>query len=61
MENIFGTFFWLGVATGDHLSVKPTKIAAGVESEKTNELLQALARAINKKVKRKSKLDLSWI
>jgi hypothetical protein len=30
--------------------VKPTKIAAGVESEKTNELLQALARAINKKV-----------
>jgi len=40
-----------GVATGDHLSVKPTKIAAGVEAEKTNELLQALARAINKKVK----------
>jgi len=31
--------------------VKPTKIAAGVEAEKTNELLQALARAINKKVK----------
>jgi hypothetical protein len=40
----------LAVATGDQLSVKPTKIAAGVEAEKTNELLQSLAKAINMKV-----------
>jgi hypothetical protein len=32
------------------LSVKESKIAAGSEAEKTNELLQCLAKAINMKV-----------
>ena len=36
--------------TGKSLSVKPVKIVAGHEPEKTNELLQALADAINKNV-----------
>lgn len=35
---------------GDQLNVKANKIAAGVESERTNELLQSLAKAINMKV-----------
>lgn len=37
----------VGIAVGDQLSVKANKIAAGVEAERTNELLQALAKAIN--------------
>jgi hypothetical protein len=32
------------------LGVKESKIAAGAEADKTNELLQALAKAINMKV-----------
>jgi TRAF3-interacting protein 1 len=40
----------VSVAVGENLSVKETKIAAGVEAEKTNELLQCLAKAINMKV-----------
>jgi hypothetical protein len=40
----------LGIAVGEQLSVKPSKIAAGAEAEKTNELLQCLAKAINMKV-----------
>ena len=39
-----------GLVIGDHLSVKEGKIAAGSEAEKTNELLQCLAKAINIKV-----------
>ena len=35
---------------GKTLPVKPTKIIAGHEPEKTNELLQGLAEAVNKKV-----------
>ena len=35
---------------GEQLSAKETKIAAGAEAEKTNELLQALAKAIKIKV-----------
>jgi hypothetical protein len=33
------------------LSVKASKIAAGVEAEKTNDLLQNLAKAVNMKVR----------
>ena len=40
----------VGLAVGDQLTVKPTKIASGAEAEKTNELLQTLAKAINMKV-----------
>lgn len=40
----------VSMAIGDNLSVKESKIAAGVEAEKTNELLQCLAKAINMKV-----------
>ncbi len=43
-------FSSLGLVIGDHLSVKEGKIAAGSEAEKTNELLQCLAKAINMKV-----------
>lgn len=37
-------------ATGETLTVRPTKIVSGHEADKTNELLQAIARAINTKV-----------
>ncbi|KAK2178911.1 hypothetical protein NP493_525g06005 [Ridgeia piscesae] len=38
------------LVNGTSLAVKPTKIVAGHEPDKTNEFLQALATAINKKV-----------
>lgn len=38
--------------TGQRLSVKPIKVVAGHEPENTNEFLQALAAAINAKVKK---------
>ena len=40
----------IGAATSKQLSVKPAKVVAGHEPEKTNELLQALAQAIGSKV-----------
>lgn len=38
------------MVVGKSLSVKPAKIVAGHEPEKTNEFLQSLAAAINKGV-----------
>ena len=38
----------VSLVTGDSLSARPSKIVAGQEPEKTNELLQALARCIRK-------------
>jgi TRAF3-interacting protein 1 len=38
------------MVVGKSLSVKPAKIVAGHEPEKTNEFLQCLAAAINKGV-----------
>lgn len=40
----------LSLTTGKTLSVKPSKIVAGQEPEKTNELLQCLASALDKKL-----------
>ena len=34
---------------GQNLNVKPSKIVAGIESEKTNDLLQALALILENK------------
>lgn len=47
-----GDFLTISVVqvTGQKLSVRPSKVVAGLEAEKTNELLQALAEAVNKKV-----------
>lgn len=44
------TDFFTAYVTGTRLSVRPSKIVAGVEAEKTNEFLQALADAVSKKV-----------
>jgi len=38
------------LVTGHSVLAKPNKIVAGQEPEKTNEFLQALAEAVNKKV-----------
>ncbi|XP_045114185.1 TRAF3-interacting protein 1-like isoform X1 [Portunus trituberculatus] len=38
------------LATGENLSVRPSKIVAGHEADKTNEWLQALGRAVAKNV-----------
>ncbi|XP_060805273.1 TRAF3-interacting protein 1 isoform X1 [Amyelois transitella] len=40
----------VGFATGKSLTIKPSKIVAGQEADKTNELLQALALALEKKI-----------
>ncbi|CAB3249248.1 unnamed protein product [Arctia plantaginis] len=42
--------FVISSTTGKSLSVKPSKIVAGQESEKTNELLQCLALALDNKL-----------
>jgi TRAF3-interacting protein 1 len=42
----------IGLVVGEQLSVRVSKITAGVEAEKTNEMLQLLAKAINIKVKK---------
>ena len=39
------------MVTGQSMSVRPSKIVAGHEPEKTNELLQAMANAIIQKVR----------
>ena len=44
-------FLRKGIVIGQQLSVKASKIAAGVEAEKTNDLLQNLAKAVNMKVR----------
>jgi len=41
---------------GKAIAAKPSKIIAGHDADKTNELLQALADAINKKVSKMSSL-----
>ncbi|CAG0918717.1 unnamed protein product [Notodromas monacha] len=40
----------LSIATGETIAAKPSKIVAGHEVEKTNEFLQALGKALSKKV-----------
>lgn len=40
----------VGIVIGQQLSVKASKIAAGAEAEKTNDLLINLAKAVNMKV-----------
>ncbi|XP_063387379.1 TRAF3-interacting protein 1-like [Cydia fagiglandana] len=40
----------VGLASGKPLSVKPSKVVAGQEPDKTNELLQCLAQVLDKKI-----------
>lgn len=40
----------VSVVVKEQLTVKPSKIAAGSEADKTNDLLQNLAKAVNMKV-----------
>jgi TRAF3-interacting protein 1 len=43
-------YFLIEVITGTNLTVRPAKIIAGHEPSKTNELLQAIGKALDKKV-----------
>jgi TRAF3-interacting protein 1 len=43
----------VGVITGTNLTVRPTKVIAGHEPTKTNELLQAIGTALDRKVRTK--------
>jgi len=40
----------VALVLGKTIAAKPSKIVAGHEADRTNELLQALAEAVNKKV-----------
>ncbi|XP_053613935.1 TRAF3-interacting protein 1 [Plodia interpunctella] len=40
----------IGLTTGKQLAIKPSKVVAGQEADKTNELLQTLALALDKKL-----------
>ena len=44
-------FVFTVFVSGTQIGVKPTKIVAGHDPDKTNEFLQTLAAAINKKVR----------
>lgn len=51
----------VGIVIGQQLSVKASKIAAGAEAEKTNDLLINLAKAVNMKVNTLKKYFYSFI
>jgi hypothetical protein len=44
---------FLALVLAKPMAAKPSKIVAGHDADKTNELLQALAEAINKKASRR--------
>ena len=55
-ESIFVIIWFSVMVTGQKIAARPSKIVAGQEADRTNEFLQALADAINKKV-----IDLTHI
>lgn len=48
--NQIGFIFHLEIATKQDIRARPSKIVAGLEAEKTNEFLIAIARAIDRKI-----------
>ena len=50
MKYIEKAVFCVSFAVGETLSVKPGKVVAGQEPEKTNEFLQMLARIVKEKI-----------
>ena len=50
MKYIEKAVFCVSFAVGEALSVKPGKVVAGQEPEKTNEFLQMLARVVKEKI-----------
>ena len=50
MRYIEKAVFCVSFAVGETLSVKPGKVVAGQEPEKTNEFLQMLARIVKEKI-----------
>lgn len=49
---------FLELTTNENLKVKPSKIVAGHEPEKTNELLQAIGKALDKKLDSSEAVDM---
>ncbi|XP_039283030.1 TRAF3-interacting protein 1 [Nilaparvata lugens] len=45
------------LATGANLTARPTKIVAGLEVDRTNELLQAIGKALEKKIDSRSAVE----
>jgi TRAF3-interacting protein 1 len=50
MKYLEKAIFCVSFATGENLAVKPGKVVAGQEPEKTNQFLQMLAKVIESKV-----------
>ena len=54
MKYIEKAVFCVSFAVGEALGVKPAKVVAGQEAEKTNEFLQVLARVVKEKIDTKA-------
>lgn len=49
-KTIYNLFEYIGILTKSEIAAKPSKIVAGLEPTKTNQLLQSISKCLDKKV-----------